>query len=540
MFRRRGVVIGLLAVWAALLWAFWCRGAFVGDFYFNDDCVYMDAVRQIARGQGITTHTVYPAHIAHFRKIFDFPLPFLMHSMFFPVLYAPIYWLSGFKAGAALLMNGLFFVGSCVTLYELGLLLFNPTVALLAVLLVSVEPILLDTAALINTQPSYTLFLLAATLLLFRYLRAPSTKGLILATAVFVLSQYCRVGSALSFIPFLGAIVLRDLKRAPRNAAIVAAVSVPLFLPWWLFYYRATGSPTYSPYYIAFDYVMGRDVMTGFMLRRFGLREILAHLPALTVGRQLSITKDIYREAFHWMNPITFVAGLFALAGTEAGPLWNKYRWYCLAMSASVLWPGYLTNHVYPIIFLWSLPAAAFLARWLQALADKRHRVLAGAAVAALIAQPLVVNARALYKDIPLGDARSVSTITQGTDLAAVRRPRSYKEAYLADWKALARWTNEQVPPPELLYSNASEMVAWHGDRNVLFVAHNAEETRKSLALYPSKWILLVNEDRRVTNEMDWDAAIRRAAEGVPDFMGYERAADFQGTLVRASLYHLK
>jgi hypothetical protein len=508
--RWQRLILGILFVWTIAIWAIWLRGSFLGDYFITDDCLYMDVVRNLARSLGLTTHTAYPQHLMQHREVFSFPLPYIVHGIGAMLVYAAGYWISGMATVAPLIVNGILFLLTNFFAYRLAHLLAGPRTALMALALLSLQPLLYSVNMWINTQPLFLCLLMAASYYLFRFIETPRARLLVVVAILFTAAQYCRIGIILLYLPVAALIVLRG---GWKSLALFAGISGVLLIPWAVYFHGITGMYNYSPYYIATNYAFEPDNIT-FTMTKYGVRELLERWPITLVARQLYVFKDIYKDIFHWMNPIVLVAAFLSFFSQHKPGAWNDYRWYCFGMSLFYLMPGLLSSHAYLIIYFLALPAASFLLDWLQKIKDRSQWALAICVLAVLLLQSLLIGTHATCRD-----------------------NAKYRQ-YLSDWKSLGPWVAGIVKPQETVYSNGAELVAWHADRNALFVNQNERETRKSFERYPSDWILITNvEGRFIGGDPAWNDFLRHGYRQVDEFLGFRRFKAFEGKAVQAVLF---
>jgi 4-amino-4-deoxy-L-arabinose transferase-like glycosyltransferase len=146
--------LALVAIIAAAVWCVHFARNFAG-LWAPDAMEYADVARNIATGNGITTHSIWTMLLAKYHQL---PFPSLLRPPLYPLLTSLLFRVTGPTETAAVFLCGLAYVATVIPLFILVMRSFGRTAAWLAAMLYIFHNYTLYYSISGLTEPLATLF----------------------------------------------------------------------------------------------------------------------------------------------------------------------------------------------------------------------------------------------------------------------------------------------------------------------------------------------------------------------------------------------
>lgn len=133
----------------------------------------------------------------------------------------------------------------------------NERMAILAALLITLEPLSLHLATTLQTETLFTVFLLGGLTIFLDYWKEPSTRTLLYATVLFALATLAR--PTIQYLPILLVAVIffifkQNIRTSIRHTLIMLGVFLVMLLPWSIRNYLTFGNPSLSVQSVSVPY----------------------------------------------------------------------------------------------------------------------------------------------------------------------------------------------------------------------------------------------------------------------------------------------
>ena len=177
----------------------------------------------------------------------EFGEPSAFYAIGWPFFLSIVYRIFGYSLIAAQLVNALMAVGSVALVFVISRYLLNDRFALLAALLVAINPTLVLYSSAHGTESLFIFQLLLISWLLMRSIKSPTAFGLIL---IGILTGLAVLVRPVAICVPLGAFAAdyfmnrRDIRNSLKKAIIIVGVSIVIVAPWVVRNSVAVGATT--------------------------------------------------------------------------------------------------------------------------------------------------------------------------------------------------------------------------------------------------------------------------------------------------------
>lgn len=462
--------------------------------------------RNMSRGEGFTTKIIRPISLTVSKKIQRHPE--LTLAPLQPTVMAGFFKVFGANARVAAWTSGFFFLLTLVMTYLLALRVFDPRVALLAMIMVGTDVAMLQTA--ISGQEGTLLAFLLTTLLFLLVLHSQSEKrqpllaGLAgITVALLYLTEYVWIVVA---IPVAIVVFLNSRSnRGVANIAVFAVLCIAAMMPWFVRNNNVTGSPFYT--LRSLDPMASTMTYTGnTLVRRY----------EVSPPTFLSFCVDAPREVY--MKARRSLLAMRNVVGTLGGPFVAAFFWVAIFIPLGGMGFRRIRIALYATMLLLVGVLAFYGAavRLLMPLAPVMTVIGVALFVELLDRRISSLDERAIAKWRSVGVGIFVALQVLPLLLVMFEGVPTYYQQGVALQKA-ANELNSQIQSDGPVITDVPWTVAWYADRPAIWLPHRPVDVRRieqevgrieTLMLTPALMRTADAESAR-----DWANAWRRALE---------------------------
>jgi hypothetical protein len=490
--------------WATYAWA--ARPLFAQ----GDQAWFLDVARHVAAGDGVRTSIIVPAYLAASRGAPIDQNPFFLYPPGYPLLLGAAAKLAGASELTALVLHGIFFVLLLALTYVLARRFVDPLAAALVVVLLGLQPSLLQLATVQHsTDLPFAVLLIGAAVLI---VRAPAARPLLSAAAagaVLASAQTFRF-NAVALVPAFGSLVWMQEGRVPpakRVAAFLGAWAACVFVLLQLSQAGGT-TPTFSVNLLLID----TPGSPGLSIES---DPNMPSLPVVLQQRAIDIVAKgiaglrFYLERFPEVgHPVTtgggLLAGLLLVGRGSARPL---VVFAALATMSTVAVAAIVAFDVRYLLVL--LPVYILL---------------------------VILAVRTYVGDmrVAAGVLLTLTLLVWAGETARLARDESIRATFAAEFRALAAYVRETSEPGDWIGSDLFRQIPWHTGIPSIRLPNRVDELVSIARLRrPVTRLVLTNTQITPTRRNFPDPQWERALEGgiVP---GFDLERSFQGETLRA------
>lgn len=486
-------------------------------FSVGDQSWVLDVARHVAAGDGVKTSITFPAYLAASQGSPIDQNPWFIYPPGYPLLLGGVAKILGASETSALLLHGVFFVALLALTYLLARRFLDPVASALVVLLLGLQPNLLQQSAMsYSSDLPFAVALLAATVAVVRAPAARPTVALAAGGALLALAQMFRFNAA-TLIPSFGALVALQYgwwRPSVRPvAAFVVAWTVVVIVLLWLSQAGATTS-TFSSNLLLIDTPGSPGLSIEGDPNMPPVDVVLRERLGAILGKAVAGARFYVGEFTSVGHPVAtggvLLAGLLLLVVRPARPV------VVFAALATVTTAGLVSFIAFDVRYLlFLMPSYLLLVVWALRSSAPDLRV----AGSVLIALTLFVYAG---------------------ETARLARDEPARAVFASDFRALAAIVRETTRPGDWTASDVHHMVAWHAGVPTLRLPNRVEELADVARLrQPVTRIVLTNVGitpaRRNYPDERWERALNGAA-----LEGFVLERSFEGEVLRAVVLRSK